>query len=83
MQGGQQQKVVWKEGQLLPEGWDEMDVPTKMFQLYAGERGFMFWANKAAWASIIGLLVLWVAFRFLGPALGLYTLASDFSQPNF
>lgn len=79
----QQAKVVWKEGQLLPEGWEQMDVPTKMYQLYMGERGLMFWANKAALASIVILIVAWAVFRFLGPALGLYALQQDFSTPNF
>ena len=75
--------MVWKEGQLLPEGWDQMDLPTKLYQLYMGERGFMFWSGKAALASTIFLAVAWVAFRVVGPALGLYQLASDFQQPNF
>ena len=129
---------MWKEGQLLPEGFDQMDLPTKVrrgsgapalcaawviggvaaaqvtwagapcrapshsspprpavlrcrpsapltqvYQLYMGERGLVFWANKAALASIVFLIVAWIAFRFLGPALGLYQLQQDFSTPNF
>lgn len=46
--------------------------------LCAAIAGLMFWANKAAFASIFILIALWAAFRFLGPALGLYTLADDF-----
>jgi hypothetical protein len=37
--------------------------------------------NKAAYASAIGLLVLWVIFRFVGPNLGLYRLAGDLMSP--
>ena len=56
---------------------------TQVYQLYMGERGLVFWANKAALASIVFLIVAWIAFRFLGPALGLYQLQQDFSTPNF
>jgi len=46
-------------------------------ELYMGQRGFLFWANKAALWSVGGLLVGWALFRFVGPALGLYKLAND------
>jgi hypothetical protein len=59
-----------------------MDPLQKATELYMGKRGLLFWANRAAWASVIGLLVGWALFRFVGPALGLYTLANDLSQPN-
>lgn len=32
-------------------------------------------ANKSAYASVFIMIALWFAFRFLGPALGLYKLA--------
>ena len=66
--------VVWKEGQLFPEKWDEMDNFQKANQLYMGERGFIFWINKAAYASAIGIGVVWIAFRVIGPATGLYKI---------
>lgn len=57
-----------------------MDPLEKATELYVGERGFLYWANQAAWYSVIGLGVGWVLFRFVGPALGLYQLVND---PNF
>ena len=66
--------VVWKEGQLFPEKWDQMDNFQKANQLYMGERGFIFWINKAAYASAIGIGVVWIAFRVIGPATGLYKI---------
>jgi hypothetical protein len=73
----------WKEGQLFPEGWEEMDPLKKLNELYMGKRGFMYWANESAKYSLIIVVVLWVLFRFVGPSLGLYQLASDLSTPNF
>ncbi len=64
-------------------GWDEMDPFQKANQLYMGQRGFLFWANKAALWSVGGLIVGWAIFRFVGPALGLYQLANDLSTPNY
>lgn len=77
----QQAQVVWREGALFPEGWDDMDPFEKMTQLYMGERGLLFWANKAAYASVFILGGAWVLFRFVGPALGLYELAGNVPQP--
>jgi hypothetical protein len=71
--GAQQSK--WKEGKLLPEGWEKMSGAEKASQLYMGERGFLFWANKLAFASVFVMGGLWVFFRFVGPGLGLYELA--------
>lgn len=73
----------WKEGQLFPDGWDDMDPFQKMNELYLGKRGLLFWSTKLATGGIITLVVAWAAFRFLGPALGLYRLANDISTPNF
>lgn len=72
----------WKEGQLFPEGWDRMPLPEKLTELYMGRRGFIFWLNKAAYASVFVLLGGWVAFRFIGPALGLYRLQGDLLPPT-
>ncbi|KAG2445046.1 hypothetical protein HYH02_008914 [Chlamydomonas schloesseri] len=71
----------WAEGQLFPEGWDRMDLGTKLTELYLGRRGVLFWANKAAYASVFVLLGGWILFRFVGPALGLYKLAGEFAPP--
>jgi hypothetical protein len=69
----------WKEGQLFPEGWERMEWPQRLSELYLGRRGFLFWMNQLAWGAAISLGVAWVLFR-LGGAVGLYQLQSD---PNF
>lgn len=74
-------RAAWKEGQLLPEGWEQMDVFEKVTELYLGQRGVLFWANKVAYASVFVLGGAWVLFRFVGPALGLYKLQGDMSPP--
>lgn len=65
----------WKEGKLIPEGWEAMSLPQKISELYLGRRGLLFWANKIAFASVFVVVGGWVVFRFVGPALGLYKLA--------
>lgn len=74
-------RAKWKEGQLLPEGFDKMDPLEKATELYLGDRGILFWANKAAFASIFILFAIWVIFRLIGPSLGLYNLANGVSSP--
>lgn len=60
-----------------------MNTGQKIYELYAGERGLLYWASQAAWYSSIGLGIAWVVFRFVGPALGLYTLNSGLDDdPN-
>lgn len=49
----------------------------KLNELYMGERGFLFWINKFAYASVFILIGGWIVFRIVGPALGLYQLAGD------
>ncbi len=72
----------WKEGKLFPEGWDKMDPPQQVYELYTGKRGFLFWANKLSYASLFVIAGAWVLFRFIGPALGLYKLANDIGTPS-
>jgi hypothetical protein len=67
----------WKKGELFPEGWEEMDLPTKVMELYMGKRGVLYWATQSAWYSVWILLGAWILFRFIGPALGLYQLSVD------
>jgi hypothetical protein len=55
----------------------QMPLSQKVTELYMGQRGMMFWANKAAWASSITIGVLWVVFRLVLPALGIITLPGD------
>ena len=73
----------WKEGQLFPEGWDQMDPIAKFTEIYLGQRGILFWSTKLATNGVIALAVAWALFRFVGPALGLYQLTNDISTPNF
>ena len=68
-------KVVWKEGQLLPEKWEEMSLGQKVSQIYMGDRGLLFWSNKLATGALFVIALAWVVFRFVGPGLGLYDLA--------
>ena len=75
-------QAEWKEGKLFPEGWEGMDPLEKANELYIGQRGILFWMNKAAFASIGIVAVLWVLFRFVGPVLGLYSLESDLLTPT-
>jgi hypothetical protein len=74
-------RAEWKEGKLFPEGWDQMSLPDKVAELYLGQRGMLYWANQAAWASVWVVGGAWVLFRFVGPALGLYTLQGDLLGP--
>jgi len=73
-------RAAWKEGELLPEGWEDMDVGQKVSEIYMGERGILYWLQQAAWFSSIGLAVAWVIFRFVGPSLGLYNLANELTS---
>lgn len=70
----------WKEGELLPEKWDELNLLERAAELYMGKRGLLFWLNKFAYAAVIAIVVLWIVFRFVGPQLGLYELRSTLSD---
>uniref|UniRef100_A0A061RS80 Uncharacterized protein n=1 Tax=Tetraselmis sp. GSL018 TaxID=582737 RepID=A0A061RS80_9CHLO len=74
-QESQSAAAEWKEGKLLPEGWESMNAFEKFYNLYMGKRGLLFWANKAAFASVFILIGAWIVFRFIGPSLGLYKVA--------
>eukprot|EP00879_Flechtneria_rotunda_P013436 GHRR01014029.1.p1 GENE.GHRR01014029.1~~GHRR01014029.1.p1 ORF type:complete len:175 (-),score=41.15 GHRR01014029.1:1200-1724(-) len=74
-------RAEWKAGKLFPEGWEEMSLGEKVAELYLGQRGMLFWANKAAWASVWVVGGAWVLFRVVGPALGLYKLQGDLIPP--
>ena len=60
-----------------------MPLPQKIYNLYAGRRGALYWAAQSAWYSALGIAVGWVLFRFVLPGIGLYTLANGIgSEPN-
>ncbi|KAF6142925.1 hypothetical protein GIB67_003881 [Kingdonia uniflora] len=63
-----------------PKEWEVMTLQEKAVKLYMGEKGLLFWLNKAAYASIFIIIGAWILFRFVGPSLGLYQL--DAPQPS-
>lgn len=71
------QRAEWKKGQLFPEGWEEMDPIEKATELYLGERGMLYWATQLTIYGLVALVVAWIAFRFIGPSVGLYALEND------
>ncbi|KAL3158634.1 hypothetical protein ABBQ32_011384 [Trebouxia sp. C0010 RCD-2024] len=75
-------KPRWPEGQLFPDGWEEMGPFAKAWQIYAGERGALFWANKLAYTAVFVIVGGWILFRVVFPALGLYQLTNDISTPT-
>lgn len=54
----------------------------KAWQIYAGDRGALFWANKFAYTSVFVIGFAWILFRVVFPALGLYQLTNDISTPT-
>eukprot|EP00232_Nephroselmis_pyriformis_P026873 CAMPEP_0182864820 /NCGR_PEP_ID=MMETSP0034_2-20130328/7367_1 /TAXON_ID=156128 /ORGANISM="Nephroselmis pyriformis, Strain CCMP717" /LENGTH=169 /DNA_ID=CAMNT_0024997089 /DNA_START=1 /DNA_END=507 /DNA_ORIENTATION=- len=62
--------------------WDQMNPLEKSWELYAGEKGALFWLNEIAYKGSFALVVLWILFRFVGPALGLYDLVNPFVTPE-
>ncbi|MGD1856714.1 MAG: DUF2839 domain-containing protein [Leptolyngbyaceae cyanobacterium] len=36
---------------------------------------FVAWSTRGAWAGIVLMIILWLTVRFIGPALGWWTLA--------
>jgi len=75
-------KAEWKEGELLPEGWDEMDTGKKIIEGLYGKRGFVYWLNWLSFRFIFVLLGGWIVFRFVGPAINAYQLTNDFSASD-
>ena len=69
----------WKDGEALPEDWDNLTASEKIYELYVGDKGLLYWVNRTAFASIFAIGVTWILFRFVGPLLGLYELKSNFS----
>ena len=57
-----------------PAAWDATPGFEKAWSAWSGEPGMMYWMNKGAWFGAGLLAFLWVCFRFVGPALGLYHL---------
>jgi hypothetical protein len=71
----------WKEGELFPEGWENMPVMEKIAELYTGKRGLLFWAGKVTYALTFALMAGWVIFRFILPQLGILELQNGLDSP--
>jgi hypothetical protein len=65
-----------------PKKWEDMSFTEKALELYVGEKGALFWLNKFAYASIFIMIGLWIAFRFVGPALNIYQLDQPLLSPE-
>ena len=59
-----------------------MNAKEKVTQVLYGKRGFLFWLNWLAFRSVFLLLGLWIFFRFIGPATGLYALKDAWTPPD-
>lgn len=43
----------WREGKLLPEGWESMDLLQRATELYMGRRGALYWCvQQPVWACM-------------------------------
>ena len=75
-------KVVWKEGSLTPEGWDDMSIQERVVEGLWGEKGFLYWLNYLSYRLIFVMIGGWILFRFIGPALNVYQLTNPFDLSN-
>ncbi len=48
--------MKWEEGELTPEGWEDMDLQEKVVQGLWGERGFLYWLNYLSYRLIFVLI---------------------------
>jgi len=74
--------AAWGEKSLLPEGFDRMSPAERVSELWMGERGALYWMNWLAVRAVGVLAVLWILFRFVGPALHLYDLKGLLDAPT-
>ena len=57
-----------------PDAWDAKPALEKAWSAWSGEPGMMYWMNKGSYWGAGILAFIWVLFRLVGPALGLYQL---------
>ena len=57
-----------------PDGWEKMDPLKKLWVVWSGEKGVMYWMNQGSLYGAGFIAFCWVCFRFVGPILGLYEL---------
>jgi hypothetical protein len=60
-----------------PASWDAMPVEQRAWKLWTGEPGMMYWMNQGSLYGAGTLAFVWVLFRLVFPALGLYQLADQ------
>ncbi|XP_022741207.1 uncharacterized protein LOC111292864 [Durio zibethinus] len=73
---GQQPMKAKAAADTAPKKWEEISITEKAIAFYVGEKGWLFWLNKFAYASIFIVIRAWIFFRFDAPALNLYELDS-------
>ena len=56
------------------DGWEKMDPLKKLWVVWSGEKGVMYWMNQGSLYGAGFIAFCWVCFRFVGPILGLYEL---------
>ena len=76
-------RTPWKENSWTPDGWESMDQATKMKELMYGRRGGLFWLNEISYKGAITMGILWVIFRIVLPALGVYQLQGDLLPASY
>ena len=69
--GANGQYAMWEAD---PAAWEETPAGERAWTVWTGEKGWMYWMNQASLYGAGGLAFFWVVFRFIGPAIGLYTL---------
>lgn len=69
--GANGQLAAWEAD---PAAWDERAGGDRAWAVWTGEKGWMYWMNQASLYGAGALAFFWVAFRFVGPAIGLYQL---------
>ena len=67
-------KGLWETD---PAAWDAMPVGDRAWKLWTGEPGMMYWMNQGSLYGAGILAFVWVLFRLVGPAIGLYQLADQ------
>jgi len=69
--GANGQLAMWEQD---PAAWEETPALERAWTVWTGEKGWMYWMNQASLYGAGALAFVWVLFRFIGPAIGLYTL---------
>ena len=57
-----------------PDAWEKMEPLKKLWVVWSGEKGVVYWMNQGSLYGAGFIAFCWVCFRFVGPILGLYEL---------